>query len=333
MAFQRLPETVSILYSELLDQLAGAEPIAEAGAAGSLVSKQIRGRTYWYFQSIENGEKRQAYLGAETPELAAEIANAKESRAATSSDIRRRRDLVAMLIAGGALREPAPFARVIDVLNAAFVFRLGGVLVGTQAFTCYANMLGVRFEAQSLRTADIDVAQDANVSVGIGRLGSVDIAEKLKSADANFFPVPDLHPGAASTSFKVRGRDLRVDFVTAGSQSARSPVPLPHLGIAAQPLYGLEYIIERTTRAAVLSAGGLLVNVPLPARFALHKLWVARNRPVSEQAKSRKDVQQARQLLEVLREDRPADIDAAIKALKSRARMWKAVAPELERTL
>lgn len=161
---------------------------------------------------------------------------------------------------------------------------------------CYANMLGVRFEAQSLRTADIDVARDP------------------------------------STSFKVRGRDLRVDFLTTTRRGPRrKPVPLPHLNVAAQPLEGLEYLIEKTTKAVVVGGSGILVNVPLPARYALHKLWVAKSRPVSEQTKVRKDVAQAQQLIDVLLMDRAEDMEAAVIAMQSGPKMWKRVQKEFDR--
>ncbi len=38
-----------------------------------------------------------------------------------------------------------------------------------------------------------------------------------------------------------------------------------------------------------VSADGVLVNVPAPARFALHKLVVAAMRPAALQAKAAKD--------------------------------------------
>ena len=108
------------------------------------------------------------------------------------------------------------------------------------------------------------------------------------------------------------------------------PIPLPHLNVAAQPLEGLEYLIEKTTKAAVVGGGGILVNVPLPARYALHKLWVAKSRPVSEQTKARKDRAQARQVVEVLLADRAGDIEEAVIAMRRRPKMWKRAQKDLD---
>jgi hypothetical protein len=144
-----------------------------------------------------------------------------------------------------------------------------------------------------------------------------------------------------STSFKVRGRDLRVDFLTpARSRQSSAPVLLPHLGVAAQPLAGLDYLLEEPIDAVVVAAAGVHVQVPSPARFALHKVWVSSQRPTSEQAKVQKDLRQAEQLLDVLSVDRPDDIAAAYAALTRRGSMlravrrsWKTLPEELQERL
>jgi hypothetical protein len=65
------------------------------------------------------------------------------------------------------------------------------------------------------------------------------------------------------------------------------------------------------------------VQVPHPARFALHKVLVAGRRTPAWQAKRDKDLRQARQLMALLREDRPGDLEAAREGLESRGRSWQ----------
>lgn len=305
---RRLPESVQVLYAELLDQLRAAEHNLHLPIGGSFVSKKIGRGTYWYLQRDDKGSRTQTYLGPETPELLQQIGAAREQQA----DLRRRRQLVSMLSAGGATSESASFTAVLEVLADSFVFRLGGVLVGTQAFMCYANMLGVRFEAATLRTADIDVAADARISVAIAREGSLDIRKRLKTIEPRF--------AAAGVHF----------FTTTQRGTRRKPLPVPHLKVAAEPLEGLDYLIEKTTKAAIVGGSGILVNVPRPARYALHKLWVARNRPVSDQTKARKDMAQAKQLIEALATDRPGDIEEAAIAMQARSRMWSRVRKDVD---
>jgi len=102
-------------------------------------------------------------------------------------------------------------------------------------------------------------------------------------------------------------------------------------GVAATPLPMIGYVSEVPAHALVLGAGGVLLNVPRPGRFALHKLWLAERRPVSERTKARKDVQQATSLLEVLLADRPEDIREAWEAVQARPRERSAIRKALER--
>ena len=310
MAIVRLGETTQTVYSELLDQLRASPVIPHSG---SFVSKSIGGTTYWYVQRKDGGRKRQIYLGAESPELLAAMARSEEARSALVEEEGRRRELVTMLVGGGMASEQAATAGVLTTLSDAGLFRAGAVVVGTQAFRCMANMLGVRFEQQNLRTADVDIAQGA-ISVGIGAMRT-DLLEELRASDPRFVAVPELDPREPSTSFKVRGRDLRVDLLTPGTREGAKPIHLQHLNAAAQPLPGLGYLLEDTTDAVVIAAAGILVNVPTPARFALHKLWVTGRRNVSEQQKARKDLRQSADLLEVLLQDRPADVRKAWRRL------------------
>lgn len=310
MTLQRLPEATITLYGELLDQVRSAAVIPRSG---SFVSKTIGGTTYWYVQRVDGGRKRQIYIGGETPALLARIEGAEEARSMAADDERRRRELVTMLSAGGMATESAAIGSVLTALDDAGLFRAGAVLVGTQAFGSIANMLGVRLDAQSLRTADVDVRHPA-ITIGVAETRT-DLLEDLRASDPRFVAVPELNPAHASTSFKVRGRDLRVDLMTPGRDGSK-PRFLPHINAAALPLPGLDYLIAEPVAGVVLSGSAILVQVPSPARFALHKIWVSQRRNVSEQGKARKDLRQASQVLEVLLEDRPGDVAAAWSALK-----------------
>ena len=60
---------------------------------------------------------------------------------------------------------------------------------------------------------------------------------------------------------------------------------------------------------------GVLVNVPDPARFVLHKLWTSRVRGPAWRSTARKDLLQAGLLLEVLLDDRSEDLALAGEVL------------------
>lgn len=331
MAFERLSDAVHTLYAELLDQTIASDRESVPMQPGSFVSKTIGGATYWYLQRTAGAEKRQTYLGRETPELLDWITRTGDLRKTLRLDEGRRGELVRMLAAGGAARESGAIVQTLRILAASGIFRGGGVLVGTQAFTCYANILGVRFDPQSMRTADIDIACDA--AVAFARAGEAqDVVEALRTSEPRFFAVPGLDPRDPSTSLKIRGRDIRIDFLTPiGRTRSARPVLFARFGIAAQPLPNIDYAIDDAIPAAIIGGNGILVHVPQPARFALHKLWVAQQRNTSEQAKARKDIRQAEALLEVLVEDRPADITAAWRAAEERKGFAKTIRAALKR--
>ena len=139
-----------------------------------------------------------------------------------------------------------------------------------------------------------------------------------------FLPVPGLNPKTPETSFKVRGQQLRVDLLTPamGSRNGK-PVSIPRLKAAAQPLELLDYLLEAPIAVPLLNGGATLVNVPDPARFALHKLLISGRRQVFEQAKAGKDRQQAGEIIAALYEDRRGDLRLAVDALNKRAAAWR----------
>ena len=85
----------------------------------------------------------------------------------------------------------------------------------------------------------------------------------------------------------------------------------------------LDYLLEATVDVPVINGGATMVKVPDPARFALHKLIVSMDRPVSFQAKAVKDRQQAGEMIEVLMQDRPGDIELAAENINARGPGWR----------
>ena len=61
----------------------------------------------------------------------------------------------------------------------------------------------------------------------------------------------------------------------------------------------MEFSLEQPVQGLVLSReGACLVNIPAPARYAIHKLVIYGERPVTERVKSIKDLEQAAALIE-----------------------------------
>jgi hypothetical protein len=199
---------------------------------------------------------------------------------------------------------------------------LDGVLVGTQAFLVLGNVLGVRWGGGSLRTQDIDIAAEPSLSIAFPGPGS-DIPGVLESLQMGFLPVPQLDPRKPSTSFVVRGKGLRLDLLTPlRGRRVQKPVFIPRLKAAAQALPFLDFLITQPVRGAIVDSGGVLVNVPDPARFAIHKLIVSGERGAGMHTRREKDLNQAAQVFSILLEDRPGDIRIAWKEIRSHGKGW-----------
>src|SRR4051794_6972800 len=269
------PLIAQITYAELLERCAGAAFEQAFAEEGSFTAKAVKGRRYWYFQAGTGDARKQRYVGAETPELLERIAHHKEAR----EDERERRALVSTLVRSFNLPRPIPeIGDIIAALAKAGVFRLRGVLVGTVAYQTYSAMLGVRLAVGALQTGDVDIAQFKNVSVAVED-STPPVLEILKEVDKTFRAVPHLVDGRGVTSYAAKG-GLRVDFLTRneGGETGK-PQALPALGTDAQPLRFLDYLIHDPEPAVVLHGAGIYVQVPAPARYAVHKLILSQRRP------------------------------------------------------
>ena len=324
-----LPLETQTLYAELLEHLIGVHAERSIGLLkGSFTEKVVKGETYLYWQASQPGGKtKQFYLGRKSPALDKVVRRFARRKAEVAPDLERGDRLAAQLRAGGILVTDSASARVIRSMAEAGLFEGGAVLVGTHAFVALGNLLGVRWTSGVLRTQDVDFAgaTDGDIDVAISE-AATDVPTVLESLEMGFVPVPGLDPRAPSTSFKVRGRALRVDLLCPQRGQDEQPIYISRFKAAAQPLAFLEYLLEGAERAVVINGGAALVNVPTPARFALHKLLIAPLRPAAFQTKAEKDVAQASEVLEVLAVDRPGDIELGWRSLTGQGPRWERAA-------
>ncbi len=283
----------------------------------------MKGRTYWYFQfSTPGGTTKQAYLGPRSRELDGVVRRFEEERGKVKEDRARIEELCAVLRTGASVTDGAS-ARVIGALADAGVFKLGAVLVGTQAFVVLGNVLGVGWQHAHSRTQDVDIASDRVLEVAIPSL-QADLPAALESLDMGFLPVPSFSHKEPSTSFSVRGKALRVDLITPARGARRTAtVHIARFNAAAAPLSYVELLLEEPQPAAVINGGGVLVRVPDPARFTVHKLLVAKQRAPAFQAKRDKDLAQAAHLIEALEELRPGELRRVWRRASARGPTWE----------
>ena len=317
---QHLSESTQLLYSELLSECLSSD--ISRGRGLSFVKKKINGKNYWYLQIVVGSSKRQHHIGAETKEILSFIQKQKKSWEQAKPDLENRERLVAMLISGGATSVTTTEARLFELLQEARLFKAGCLLIGSHAFSTYANMLGVKWDSNAMRTQDVDVV-GSDIDL-LTKEKSKKLSEVFDNSELEFLEVPALNRKAPTTSYKISGRELKIDLLTPlMGRPSSEPVFVKALNSYADPLRFLDYIIEDSVPAVVVAKSGILVNVPTPARFALHKLVVSQRRSTAFALKSKKDIKQAELLIEVLLDTRPGDLQLAWDGVENMPNKFK----------
>lgn len=291
--------TTQTLYAELVDRCAVAAFEAEFPLNGSFVRVRVKDRDYWYFQQgarDASGKQPRKYVGPDNDETRQRMADHGRAK----NDHRERRRLISILRRSGYQSPPEVAGRILQVLSDVGVFRMRTCLVGTIAYQTYGAMLGVRLPHPSLQTQDLDIAQFTAVSLAIGEdERTPSLLEILQKADASFHAIPHIRKSEATVAYR-NADGFRVDVLTENRGPEReTPAALPAIGTHAQPLRFMDFLIHDDMRAAVLYDAGILVNVPSPERYALHKLIIAQRRQANP-AKINKDIEQAGALLSAL---------------------------------
>ena len=333
MTIYRYDIQTQAVYSELVERLQLAEIRELAEQEGSFVKRRVKGNHYWYLRRRIGTRINERYIGPETPQLLKRIETLKTQAEEARDAAKGRRQLIRKLRSDGYLMTDRRTGRVIEELARAGVFRLNGVLVGTHAFRCYSALLGIRLQHEFAETGDVDIATDTSVSLGIHESTDPGIGDALAKAE-RFVEIPDLNPKNPSTSWQSTDQELRVDVLTPLVDKPREEiVELPAFGAHASALRFLDFLLVETVRAAVLTGSGVLVRVPTPERYALHKLIVAQRRANTSRDKARKDIAQAETLIEALLKDHPDDLMDAWSDLTGRGKKWKTEAMKSVRNL
>lgn len=307
-------------YAQLFDAALGADLVRSvADLPGSFNAKTVKGRSYWYYQYTEPaGVLRQVYVGPDNDAVRRLIARRGEPGAAAALA-----PLVRSALALGCTPVLPRHHRVIRRLAEYGFFQAGGLLIGTHAFLAYGNMLGLRWGGQE-RTQDIDFAH-AGKSLALLLPGGARVRtdEAIESLGMGFLPVAGLGGKSGGTYLIPSEPEFRLDFLTPLHRGGDTPYVHPQLNITLQPLPFMEFSLEKFEQAVLLAGeAAVLVNVPSPERFALHKLLVYGERSGSFRAKSGKDLAQAAALADWLWDHRREALAGALTDLLSRGKGW-----------
>ena len=296
--------TAHAAYHDLLRSLMDEAVSAIRGTPTKVTRK---GKIYWYDSYRIGSDVCKTYIGEDSPELRDRIDRLKSLRKETDDRRRHRTRLIRILRAEGFLGVDAATGSLLSALAKSGVFRLGGTIVGTHAFRLYEGLLGIRYRFDDMaQTGDIDIASFEQLSLVLEDIVAPPLQDVL--GDFSFEPVPSLS-GNRVWRWRQTRNELMVEFLTPSFQEEEAIRPLAALGVDAQSLHHLNYLIAEPVEAVAVYRSGILVQIPRPERYAIHKLIVAdRRRGGADSLKAVKDRLQAAFLIDVLSEDRPDEL-------------------------
>ena len=231
---------------------------------------------------------KQRYLGPDTDEMRMRIeemqsATPKPSRLShlrilpcrTTPRRRDRRDQIA---------RPAPCCARWQTAASS---DLGGTLVGTHAFRHYDLTLGVHLSDESggSRKPTTSTSPASRSSRWPSRIRPTLILPR-NSRSLGFKPAPYDHPQTL-TSWMLPDASYAIDFPDPViPRRGRACPNLPALKMWAQSLHFLNFLIADPIDAVSPYMEGLLVKIPRPERYAVHKLIISQRRKECEARKA-----------------------------------------------
>lgn len=311
----------SIAMSAYTDLVRLLKDDAVSGVEGKPTLKQRGDRAYWYAARRIGSQMRFFYIGEDSEETRTRIGRIEVLHATAKERQAARARLVRLLRAEGLTPTDRATGSILSAMADAGTFRLGGTIVGTNAFRLYEGELGMRLPLGGMaNTGDIDIAQFEKLSLALEDRVDPSLAETFSAL--KFAPQPGLDRGRA-WRWAQGGSGQIVEFLTPafGEEGIRD---LPALGVSALALNYLNFLIAEPIHAAAIYRSGILVQVPRPERYAIHKLIIAdRRRDGADSLKASKDREQAAFLIEALAEDRPEDLRRAYVTAMGIGPRWR----------
>ena len=299
---------LTLLFAEI-GEIVGRHRQVLLGTPGSLDERtNENGTRFWVHRySDAVGRRLETYLGTQDdPEVVREISGLADQIAATNAIISQ----VRLLARAGFVTVDRKAFYTLASLHNHGLFRAGALVIGSHAYGALLNALGVK--AVGYTTEDVDIARHEQLALP----GVPPFIEMLRATGIDFFEVPALDLLVPS-----RGEDYPI-------------IAVPELKAHATGLPYLAYLLGASQELPILSShGAVLVRVPLPERYAVHKLMVSQLRAKTS-AKPEKDLRQAAILIDALAERFPGAVEDALKAVpKSASKLIKLGKKALERHL
>lgn len=298
---------LTLLFEELA-ALASAQGELLLGTPGTIAERRnAQGTRFWVRRySDASGRRQEDYIGiVGDPDVEARRSSLSAKIDAANAAIASVRLLAR---AGYATIDKKAYFTLASLHNSG-LFEAGAFVIGSHAFGALLNTLGVR--GAGYATEDVDIARRG--ALAVSELPS--FIEMLRATGIEFFEVPGLNRRKPSTSFAERGGSrLRVDLRVPSPNDDYPVVAVPELKAHAKGLPYLAYLLGASQVVPALSVHGVvMIRIPVPERYAVHKLIVSQLRGTTS-SKPEKDLGQAAALFDALAERFPGAIEDAFKA-------------------
>lgn len=320
-------KALMLLFAEL-ESTAAEQRVAFLGTPGAITERTNENGTQFlvhrYSDSV--GRRHEDYLGTvDDLEVIDRVRDLRGRIEAANATLGRIRILAR---AGFATADRKTHSTLASLHNHG-LFRAGALLIGSHAYGVLLNILGVK--AVPYATEDVDIARREQLALS----GIPPLLKMLRETGIDFFEVPALNRREKSTSYlESGGSRLKVDLLVPSPDETYPTIQIPELGAYAQGLPYLKYVLSKSQEATILSPhGAVMVRVPVPERYAIHKLMVSQLRGTAS-SKVAKDLRQAATLIEALVERFPGAIEDALLAVpKSAGRYLRRAMPALKHHL
>lgn len=250
----------TIAHAAYLDLIRSLEDEVVSDIRGTPTRVQRGARTYWYDTYRVGSDVMKRYIGEDSDELRARLDRLSELRRDADERRKQRSRLICILRAERFMSVDPGTGSLLASMENAGVFRLGGTIVGTHAFRLYEGELGVTYGFEdTAMTDDLDIASFERLSLALADTVSPTLQQVL--SDFSFEPVPTLEPEKVWRWRQTRG-NLLVEFLTPSFEDDEGLKPLAALGVYAQSLHYLNYLIAEPINAAVPYRSGVLVRIP-----------------------------------------------------------------------
>ena len=287
---------------------------------GSYSKKNVKGKLHWYFAYRESSHRvRQLYVGPDTTDVRSLV-----EKASSANPQEQTKPLAKAAFAMGLAAVSRQHLSVISRINEYEFFRAGGVLIGTHAFLSYANMLGIRWQSTE-QTVDIDFAHAGkNISIALPANIKATPHAAISTMAEGFLPMVQYRGSAGATYRHPEQAEFQIDFLCPQTANEATPIKVDNLDVALQPLRFMEFSLEAPQQTTLLDNTGrsVVVTVPAPERYAIHKLLIIGERTGAFRAKISKDLMQSASLISYFAERDPDAIKQAWRDAYNRGPGW-----------